>query len=296
MDPQTARSPSEKLWALVRGQHGVVSRKQLLKLGFGPEAIKHRVARGRLHPVTRGIFAVGRPALDRHGRWMAAVLACPGGTALSHESAAALWGLRAEEGRIEVSVQAGHPRRPGIVVHRRRAFEVTRRHGIPVTTPTRTLVDLATRLSGDDLEAAVSEADKLGLTDPEALRSKLHGLDRPGAGVLRRVLDRRTFRLTDSALERRFLRLARQAGLPPPRTGCRVNGFKVDFWWPALGLIVETDGLRYHRTPAQQARDRRRDQVHAAAGLATLRFTHAQVAFEPEHVCATLTAVAQRRY
>ena len=73
-----------------------------------------------------------------------------------------------------------------------------------------------------------------------------------------------------------------------------MNGFEVDFYWPDLGLVVETDGLRYHRTPAQQARDRLRDQTHAAAGLTALRFTHAQVAFEAAHVQAVLRAVAAR--
>ncbi len=73
-----------------------------------------------------------------------------------------------------------------------------------------------------------------------------------------------------------------------------MNGFKVDFHWPELGLLVETDGLRYHRTPAQQAKDRLRDQVHAAAGLTPLRFTHAQVKFEPDHVQTILTSVASR--
>ena len=111
---------------------------------------------------------------------------------------------------------------------------------------------------------------------------------------LRRLLDRRTFRLTDSELERRFLRLVARTGLQPPVTGERVNGIKVDLLWPALGLVVETDGLRYHRTPAQQALDRARDQAHSAAGLTPLRFTHAQVRYEPERVVATLTAVAGR--
>ncbi len=108
------------------------------------------------------------------------------------------------------------------------------------------------------------------------------------------MLDCRTFTLTDSRLERLLLPLARSAGLSRPQTGAVVNGFRVDFYWPDIGLIVETDGLRYHRTPAQQARDRVRDQVHAAAGLTTLRFTHAQVAFDPGHVEATLTAVSRR--
>jgi len=100
--------------------------------------------------------------------------------------------------------------------------------------------------------------------------------------------------LTDSELERRLLPIARRAGLPQPETGVRVNGFKVDFFWPGLGLVVETDGLRYHRTPAQQAKDRVRDQSHAAAGLTSLRFTYDQVAHQPGRVEATLRTVAGR--
>ena len=112
--------------------------------------------------------------------------------------------------------------------------------------------------------------------------------------ALRQILDRRTFVLSDSELERRFRPIAQDAGLSPPRTGQHVNGFKVDFYWPDLGLVVETDELRYHRTPAQQARDRLRDQAHTAAGLTCLRFTYAQIRFEPEHVRATLEAIARR--
>jgi very-short-patch-repair endonuclease len=108
------------------------------------------------------------------------------------------------------------------------------------------------------------------------------------------MLDRRTFVLTDSELERRFLPIARAAGLGAPSTGERVNGFRVDFFWAVLGLVVETDGLTYHRTPAQQARDRLRDQAHAAAGLTSLRFTHGQVRYAPGHVRKTLAAVAAR--
>ena len=156
-------------------------------------------------------------------------------------------------------------------------------------------MDLGTELGPEQLEAAVNEADKLGLIDPEALRDAVdehRGLD--GVASLRKVLDRRTFRLTDSELERRFLRLVRRAGLPPPRTRERVNGYVVDFHWPELGLVVETDGLRYHRTPAQQAKDRARDQAHTAAGLTPLRFTHAQIGYEPWQVANLLTSVAER--
>ena len=140
----------------------------------------------------------------------------------------------------------------------------------------------------DDGRIEVNAADKQRVIDPEALRRALVPLaGLHGAAKLRRLLDRRTFTLTDSHFERRFLPLARRAGLSKPLTGVRLNGFKVDFYWPELGLVVETDGLRYHRTPAEQARDRVRDQAHAVVGLTPLRFTRAQVAFEPAYVHAT---------
>jgi hypothetical protein len=168
-------------------------------------------------------------------------------------------------------------------------------HGIPVTDPICTLIDIAAQLEPDLVEAAINEADKRGLTDPERLREALDDRGRrPGVKTLRMVLDRRTFVLTDSELERRFLKLVEEIGLPRPATGCWVNGFKVDFHWPKLGLIVETDGLRYHRTPAQQGKDRLRDQVHVEAGLLPLRFTHHQVRFEPDRVRVLLEKVAQR--
>lgn len=300
MAHKIVQSTHPRLWELVRRQHGVVTRRQLLELGLSSDAIMHRLAKGRLHPVWQGVYAVGRPEVTQLGRWMAAVLCCGPGAALSHGCAAALWEIRPlRGGPVEVSVPAHvFPRRLGIRVHRRArldAGEVTRRHGIPVTSPICTLIDIAARLGRNQIESAINEADKRDLTDPEELRLALdHVASRPGVGVLREVLDHRTFALTDSQLERRFLPLARSAGLPAPQTGRHVNGFKVDFYWPKLGLVVETDGLRYHRTPAQQARDRVRDQAHAAAGLTPLRFTRAQVRFDPSHVEATLAAVARR--
>jgi very-short-patch-repair endonuclease len=288
------------LLARAAKQHGVVLRRQLLDVGFTPSAIKHRISRGDLHPMWRGVYAVGRPEVDKCGRWMAATLICGPAALLSHESAAELWQLRrTRAGPIHVSapLSANH-RREGIALHRRTALaahDFTRRLGIPVTSPLCTLVDLADRLPRDPLEAAVIEADKRGLVDPDQLRRALDAIrPRPGLGLLRAVLDRETLALTDSELERRFLPLVRRAGLPPPLTQQTVNGFRVDFHWPQLGLIVETDGLTYHRTPTQQARDRVRDQAHTAAGLTTLRFTHAQVAYQAGRVESVLRTVAQR--
>jgi very-short-patch-repair endonuclease len=308
MADQMLRNPDSPFWRLVSAQHGVVTRSQLLGLGFSKGGITHRIKRERFHPIHAGVYAVGRPSLDQNGLWMAAVLACGPEAVLSHLSAGAHWGLisrpwveldvRSRRAPVHVTVPARcHRRRPGVIVHRRGhvAACLTSHDGIPVTEPAATLVDLATLLARRQLEAAVNEADKLELIDPDALRAALDGMrGRAGSAALRRLLEESTLVVTDSELERRFLPLARRAGLGPPRTQARVNGYRVDFYWPELGLIVETDGLRYHRTPAQQSRDRQRDQCHAAAGLTTLRFTHPQVTREPEHVCSTLAAVAAR--
>jgi very-short-patch-repair endonuclease len=174
-------------------------------------------------------------------------------------------------------------------------LKATWRDGIPTTTVADTIIDLAARLPRDDIETMIGEADIQQLISPISLRRHLdHAPGRRGVGAARSLLDTRTFRLTRSKLERLFIPIAHAAGLPTPRTRARVNGYEVDFHWPELGLVVETDGLQYHRTPAQQAKDRLRDQTHAAAGLTPLRFTHAQVRHEPDHVGTTLRAVAGR--
>jgi very-short-patch-repair endonuclease len=166
---------------------------------------------------------------------------------------------------------------------------------IPVTGPVPTLIDLATCLAMAELEAAVNEASQRDLIDPESLREALDSIPaRPGVPRLRRLLDRDTFVLTETRLEQLFLPLARAAGLPLPRTQVWLNGYRVDFYWPELGLIVEADSLRYHRTAAKQAADNRRDQAHIATGLMPLRFSHWQVRHEPAHVRRLLTIAARR--
>lgn len=284
---------------LASTQHGVVSRLQLLACGVTANQIKYWLASKRLHQIHAGIYAVGRREISTFGAWTAAVLACGDTAALSHLSAGALWGLCAPGREIEVTVSRQSPVvRPGIRVYRRAALprsDLAERDGIPLTNPVRTLIDLALRFADEPLEKAINEADRHGLIDLDRLREELEARPpSPGAPHLRKLLDRRTFRLTDSALERRFLPLARRAGLPIPLTRQFVNGYRVDFYWPDLGLVVESDGLRYHRTAARQSRDARRDQVHAAAGLTALRFTHEQIRYRPAEVEATLCAVAAR--
>jgi very-short-patch-repair endonuclease len=284
--------PSTEIWRLVRQQHGVVSRQQLLDAGLTGHAVDHRLATGRLHVVWRGVFAVGRPQLTREGLFMAAVLACGEGAALSHASAAELWAIRrAHAGPLEVSVPAGrNPRRRGIRTHRRTSVKTTRHKGISVTSAVQTLIDMSPRLHAIQLERALNEAVNRDLTDPDRLRAAVADIP----GPLRTMLERDAFTLTDSELEQLFLPIARAAGLPEPLTQAHVNGYRVDFYWPDLRLVVEADSLRFHRTPAQQRRDTERDQAHAMAGLLPLRFTHAQIAYEPRHVRRVLEAVRAR--
>lgn len=230
---------------------------------------------------------------------MAAVLACGSGAVLSHGSAAALWGIGPLPSGVEVTIPIASPRRrDGVRIHRRPNLlpsHSTVRKAIPVTNPVRTAIDLAVRLGPSGLERTINEADRLGLFDPEELAEALGAYPGVrGVGRLRSILGARTFRLTESELERRFLRIVEKARLPTPLTRQRVSGFRVDFFWPDLGLVVETDGLTYHRTPAQQARDRLRDQAHLAAGLTPLRFTHAQVRYESAYVRETLTSLVSR--
>lgn len=300
MAAKKLQETSAGLWELVRRQHGVVARRQLLAHELNAAAIRHRIATGRLHPLWRGVYAVGRPEVGRYGRWMAAVLSCGDSALLSHGAAASLWGLRPAPADIDIVVPVVSPRRrPGIRVHRRSDLDVTNPHilhGIPVTDVVSTLLDLASSETDRQVERAVNEADRLDLIDPESLRRAIEPLPvmRPGRLQLRALLDFRTFVLTDSELERRFLRVVRGADLQPPKTQVWLNGHRVDFYWPDLGLVVETDGLRYHRTPAQQARDRLRDQAHTKAGMTVLRFTAAQVRYEANRVQETLSAVAAR--
>jgi very-short-patch-repair endonuclease len=275
----------------------VLTRQDLLGLGFSADAIKHRVATGRLHQISAGIYAVGRPELTPYGRWMAAVLSCGDGAMLSHRSAAELWGIGREwEERIDVSIRRHSKiRRRGIKVRARESLparSVVRRFGIPVTNPTQTLIDLATELKPLRLERAVNQADVLDLVDPETLRRSLDAyVGMPGVKTLRTMLDRHTFRLSDSDLEIYFRPLALAAGFPIPLTKQWVLGYEVDFHFPDHGLIVETDGLRYHRTPAQQARMVKRDQTHTSHGFRVLRFTHWQIAYAPNEVAEVLGRV-----
>lgn len=230
---------------------------------------------------------------------MAAVLSCGPDALLSHRSAAVLWGLvrPAVEREIEVAVPGEVVRRrPGITVHRR--SDLSQDHGrevsrIPVVDPISTLIDLGSCVVEWRVEQAINEADRLDLVDPEVLRATVETLPpRPGMACMRRLLGLEA--LTDTGLERKFLAIVRAANLPLPETQVWVSGYRVDFYWPELGLVVETDGWAHHRTPGEQATDHRRDQAHAKGGLTAVRFAESQVRYEPAQVRAALCSVIRR--
>ncbi len=226
---------------------------------------------------------------------MTGVLQCGEEALLGQGSGAWLWGFAPRRDlRTEVNVPNTVRRHPhAVVVHRRqpKVMAESRRYRlIPVTSPALTLIDIADRLGAGGLETAVAKADSKNIVRVAQVRAAAEKHSRlPGAKLVRVTLDRRTFRVTQSELEKEFLRLVVAAGLPLPETQIVKGTARVDFIWAELGLVVEVDGLQFHRTPAQQNEDARRDHAHQLAGRTPMRFSHAQVFFEPGYVVETVT-------
>ncbi len=274
-------------------QHGVVSRAQLQRLGLERRAVGHRLERGRLHPLHRGVYAVGHRVVSQRGRWMAATLASGEGAALSHRSAGALWGILRSSGTPEVTLPVERRSRAGLRVHASvlAPDERTTLDGIPVTTPPRTLLDLAAVLPPDRLERAVHQAEVLRLADPLSLPALLERHPgRRGTAAFRAILDGLDTgpRVTRSELEDRFLLLAAAAGLPVPATNVLVEGFEVDCLWREHRLVAELDGRAAHATLAAFERDRARDRTLQAAGWRVVRTTWRQLREEPTAVAEDL--------
>jgi hypothetical protein len=287
---RASATPDRRLADLAARQHGVVSRGQLLELGLDRGTIERRVRSGRLHRLYRGVFVVGHTLVPVDGRYLAAVLACGPQAALSVRSAAALWGIRpSAAARIDVTVShtSGVRSTRSIVVHRSRLpVDTTTRDGIPVTTPGQTLADLATALPRRALEKAAEQA--------EALRLDVRiPAGHPGAKRLAEATAHDLTATTRSPLEDAFLELCDAHGIPRPLVNAVVEGFEVDFCWPADRLIVETDGYQHHGTRAAFERDRARDARLTARGWRVLRFTSAQVRRDAASTAVAVLAARQ---
>jgi very-short-patch-repair endonuclease len=284
--------------ALADRQHGVVSHAQLRALGVGPGAIKHRIGVGRLRPMHRGVYAVGHRALRREAWWMAAVLASGDGAVLSYRSAAALWGIR-ETARARIEVSAPRHRRSTarVEVHfvAMQPDEIAVERGVPVTTPARTLFDLATVVSGDQLEHAFDEAEVRRLTSPVSLAALAARYPaRRGARAIRRVLDNHRKNgetVLRSVLERRLLALLDDHGLPRPRMNRVGAEGELDARWPEQRLIVECDGFATHGTRKAFEADRARDRALQVAGWRVVRITWRQLTNDANVLARQLAAL-----
>jgi very-short-patch-repair endonuclease len=264
------RRPDARAAAIGAAQWGQIRLDQLLAAGLTRRQVRRRVEAGRLHPTHRGVFGLGVPASCDEARWMAAVLAADGW--LSHAPAAALWSIGRSAGpTAHVTVLRPPPRaRRGVVVHRAPDLapqDRSRHRGIPVTSPARTLLDLATALSPGPLADALTEARVRRLVTDDALRDVLaRNAGRPGAGRLRAAV---AGPFTRSQLERRLLALLAEHGLPAPRANARVGNDEVDVLLP--GLAIELDGRGGHA--ARWAPDAAKDARLRERGLRTLRLT-----------------------
>jgi len=263
-------------------QHGTVSRAQLIDLGLGHGAIDHRVKRGLLHPVHRGVYAVGHPVLSREGRWLAAVLAAGPGAVLSHMAAASLWCIRDSHARDVDVIVPRDRKRPGIRIHRvvLRADEVTVHRGIPVTNPARTLLDLAEQVTPHQLERAVHEAEYLRLTSAvslDGLLTRHHG--RRGTKALKDVVSRGRLGQDRARndFEVDFIAFVDAHRLPRPRMNQPIGRYVVDAVWPQQRLVVELDGRDAHGTTRAFEADRARDRDLQTAGFRVLRITSRQL-------------------
>lgn len=272
-------------------QRGLISRDQLVAAGLRRGAIAHRIANGRLHRVRRGVYLVGHPAPPPMAREIAALLAFGPYVVLSHRSAAALWQLLAHtSGRVDLTVVGRDcGRRPGVRDHRVRQLpptEVRHRDGIPVTSPARTLLDLAGEVRDHELGRAVNEAFVQRLTSMDDLLALLErSKGRRGAPALRELVDEsREPALTRSEAEHEMLALLRKGGMSLPATNVRVGPYEVDMLWRRERLVVEIDGYAFHSTRAAFERDRARDADLQARGLRVLRVTWKQIRDEPEAV------------
>jgi very-short-patch-repair endonuclease len=256
---------------LAARQHGVVTAIQLYSCGLHPSVVSRRASTGRLTRIHRGVYAVGHPGLSQAGRWMAAVLACGEGAALSHQSAGALWEVLPVTSQIHVTVpgDGGRKRRDSITIHRSSTLlssHCTFRTGIRVTKPARTLEDLRRVLSAKRFAQALREA-------------QFHRLP---------IGDRFEPDRTRTELEARFLALCRRYRLPRPKVNARVGPFVVDFLYPARHLIVEVDGWESHRTRSAFEEDRARDARLMRLGWTVVRFTWRQLEDDPARVAATV--------
>jgi hypothetical protein len=290
---------ASRIGVLAGRQHGYLTRAQLLAIGLTAAAIKHHIATGRLIRVYAGVYAVGYVNRTPVARAMAAVLACGEKAVLSHGSAASLWGFyKYWDTPYEVTAPTVR-RRAGIKVHRSRTLtgaDFDRQLGIPVTSPGRTALDIAPRLTDKRLTRVVNDARHARLLHLDDLAGVLaRNPKRPGVKRLKRFVVT-TSGPTRSELEDEFIAFCKRYGLPTPVTNTHVLGYEVDVLFPAERVIVEIDSWEFHRFRSSFEGDRNRDVDLLAGGFPTVRVTDERMKGEPEHEARRLhKIIADRR-
>ena len=260
-------------------QHGVITTAQLHRCGAGSSTIRNWLVAGRLHRLHRGVHAVGHSGLSAAGEWMAAVLACGPGAALSHRSAAMLWRMletRPGPAHVTVPGNGGRTRRRNVVVHRSTTLlpgHTTFRLAISVTGPARTLADMSRLGPPKEHTRALRQAEYLGLAIGEPI-----GADG-----------------TRSGLEARFLAFCTRHRLPPPEINARLGPYTVDFLWRRERMVVETDSYRTHGGSVAFEEDRERDLWLKGHGWEVARVTDRRLESDPRSVVAALQAILNRR-
>jgi hypothetical protein len=276
---------------LANRQHGVVSIRQLTgRLGYSESAVRRAADGGRLHRLHRGVYAVGHTRLTQQGRCLAAVLASGRGALLSHDSAAWLWGISTKSPvPYAVTTPVRRKPRPPIVLHY--AGNLTHedralREGIPVTSVARTFLDVAATSRPRRLQRMLERSEELRLFDLEPVESVLaRNKGHHGAGPLSRAIALyKPAPFTRSGLERRFLDLVHEVGLPQPTTGFNEAGFELDVYWPQRRFAVELDTFETHGSRAAFERDRLRQEELKLAGIEMVRVTGARLDREPAEV------------
>jgi very-short-patch-repair endonuclease len=281
----------------------VVSRRQLLALGMGRRAITGRLERGQLHEVFRGVYVVGVRRISRRGRWTAAVLACGEGAVLSHRSAGRLWRLLPPAAeRVDVTCSKAEVERKGIVGHRSRLRddEWLVRDSIPVTSPFRTIFDLAAVAGMRELERAFHEAEAREVTDRVSLPMLLERYPgRRGAKNLRALLEAgQPVGITRNDFEEAFVALVDRFGFRRPRMNAplaiRGRFFEIDALWEKERVAVELDSRSIHGTRKKFESDRLRDRILVAEGWRTMRVTWRQLQDEPTEIAADLRSALEQ--
>lgn len=281
-------------------QHGVVSARQLAEFGFPRETIARWMKEGRLHRLHRGVYAVGHEALSWEGRLLAAVLANQPAAA-SHVTAAWIWRLlRTRPGTFHLTAPSRRHRKNLIVVHFATLDpdDVTTVDGIPVTSPARTVLDLAPDETVRGLGRLLQRAEDNELLDRrrfEATLSRAGG--HPGRGKFAAALQ--AYKPKDavlrSNLEMRFRDLVLHAGLPRPQTNVAVEGYELDCYWEAEGFAVELDVYATHGSPRSFEEDRKREDDLLLAGIELIRVTDLRLEREPQATIARVADHLRRR-